>query len=189
MSGGGSPEIEETEEQKASARVAMQRWNDYQSLFRPFETQYFKKVERMNNAGQYQTVGQMADRAVSSSFNTAINNSATDMASRGLNPNSGRFQGEIAKLERQKATRRADAMNQAQISQQQRFTSGLQSIAQMGQGQAVDSIAGLGDVAQTANQYARHSARQDWQNRAGRNGIVGAGIGAGLNYYVTGDGT
>lgn len=188
MGGGGSNDIPETEEQKASARVAMARWGDYNKMFKPYEEKYFKKVERMGGEKQMQQVSGLADRAVGAKYSNTINQTGKALAANGVNPNSGLFQKEINKLEQQKAKSRTDAVNQTQTSQQNRFVSGLQSIAQMGQGQAVDSVAGLGDVAQSANQYARHSASMDSQSAIANNNVIGAVGGAGLNYYIEGKG-
>jgi hypothetical protein len=185
--GGGGNEIEETEEQKASARVAMEKWKMYQSEFKPYEQKYFNKVERMGGEAQMGQVTRMADRAVSSQYSSAINNAGAGMASKNINPNSGLFQKEIGMLEQQKAKSRADAMSKTQLDQQGRFVSGLKSIAQMGQGQSVDAVRGLGDVAQSANSYARHSASMSTQDTISNNNLVGAGIGAGLNYYIEGN--
>jgi len=186
--GGGDSDIKETEEQKASAQVAMQRWNDYQTLFKPYEQKYFDKVERLNSDASMAQVTGLADRAVTSSFNNSINSTARGMAANGINPNSGLFQKEINKLEQQKAKSRADSTSKAQVAQQNRFVSGLQSIAQMGQGQSVDAISGLGDVAQNANSYAHNAASMSVQNSIGNNQVVGAVIGGGLNYYLEGQG-
>ena len=186
--GGGGGGIEETEEQKASARVAMDKWRMYQNEVKLYEQKYFDKVERMGGEEQMGQVTRMADRAVSSQYSSAINNAGTSMASNNINPNSGLFQREIGMLEQQKAKSRSDAMSKTQLDQQNRFVSGLKSIAQMGQGQSVDAVRGLGDVAQSANSYARHSANMSTQNTISNNNVVGAGIGAGLNYYINNDG-
>ncbi|MBO9492064.1 hypothetical protein J7384_17010 [Endozoicomonas sp. G2_1] len=185
--GGGSNRLEETEEQRASARVAMQRWNDYQTLFRPYETEYFGRVERLGSETAMNDVRRLATNSVTSQFNGGINQAASSMAASNINPNSGLFQQEIGRLEQQKAKARADSVNRSQIAQQDRFVSGLQSIAQMGQGQAVDSIAGLGDVARSANNYANSSASNALQRSTGRNQVLGSAIGAGLNYSLNND--
>lgn len=186
--GGGDNQIEETAEQKASAKVAMDKWRMYQKEFKPYEEKYFNKVERMGGEEQIGQVTRLADRAVSSQYSSTINDTAKGMATQGINPNSGLFQKEIGKLEEQKAKSRADSMSKTQLDQQSRFVTGLQSIAQMGQGQSVDAVRGLGDIAQSANSYARQSANMSMQNTMGNNNIVGAGIGAGLNYYINKDG-
>jgi len=182
--GGGDPTVKETPEQKASAKVAVQRWNDYQTMFRPYEDKYFKRVEQLNSDASMNQVSGLTDRAASSSFSKAITGTAQQMGYKRINPNSGLFQKEINKLEQSKAKTRAGSMNRAQVSQQDRFVSGLQSIAQMGQGQAVQSIAGLSSVAGNANAYARQSANESASRIVGNNQIIGAGIGGGLRYSL-----
>ena len=50
--GGDDSKIEETEQQKASAEVAMSQWKDYLEKYRPFEDSYMEDVDRMNTNQQ-----------------------------------------------------------------------------------------------------------------------------------------
>lgn len=184
--GGGSNEIEETEQQKASAKVAMQRWHDYKNVFMPYENKYFKEVDKTNSSSHMLQAKNFADNAVNTNYNNAMLNTTRGLASKSINPNSGLFQNELHKLELSKAKSRLDATSQSQLAQQNNFVQGLKSIAQMGQGQAVDAVNGLGSVAENANAYARNSANSAMQHNIGQNETIGLGLGAGVNYYLEG---
>jgi len=180
--GGGDNKIEETEQQKAFAEVAMKQWQDYQQRYRPYENEFMGKVDRLNSENSYQQAADLASVPVESSFTGAVTNSAQQMTQAGINPNSGMFQEELNKIDRKKQQTKSDYQNQAQVSQQDRYTSGIQNIVRMGQGQSTQAMQGLGDVASMANQRAQNDAQLSAQNRYGNQQVVGGVVGAGTRY-------
>jgi hypothetical protein len=180
--GGGGSSIEETKEQKAYADVAMQKWNKYKAMHKPVQDKYMNSVDRRNSQQSYNQVSGIASVPVENQFTQAVTNTAGALASRGVNPNSGMFKEELNKLDRRKQQTKADIMNQAQVSQQGRYTSGLQGIVAMGQGQEAQASAGLGDIASMANQKAANDAQVDSQNRYGLQQVAGGLVGAGTRY-------
>lgn len=184
--GGGDNKIEETPEQKALAEVAMSRWQDYQTLFRPYEDKFMRRVDNLNTEQKFSQAGNMASAAVGGEFSNAINQSAMRLGAAGINPQSGLFQQELIKLEQQKARVKADTVNQAQVAQQDRYTSGLENIVAMGQGQATSAMSGMGDIASNANRYASNEAQNQYRNNMDNQqaigGVIGAGTRYGLNY-------
>lgn len=186
MGGGGDTRIKETEEQKALATVAMQRWQDYQEKFRPYEDKFMRKVDSLNSERSYNQVANMASAEVGNQFSEAINQSAVQLGASGVNPNSGLFKRELSKLEQQKAKAQVDTVNQGQVSQQDRYTQGLGNIVAMGQGKSGEAMAGLGDIASNANRYAVNAAQNRFQNnqdtQTAVGGVAGAGARYGLNY-------
>ena len=180
--GGGDNKIDETEQQRALADVAMRRWQDYQQNFRPFENDFMRDIDRLNSEDSYRRAANVGAAAVNSEFSNAINQSAVRLGAAGINPQSGLFRGELDKLERQKAKVKADTMNQSQVSQQDRYAQGLQNVVAMGQGQAGEAMAGFGDIAGNANRYARNEARNDMSNRLDNQAAAGMGVGIGARY-------
>ncbi|MBB67928.1 MAG: hypothetical protein CMP19_10395 [Rickettsiales bacterium] len=184
--GGDDSKIEETEQQKASAEVAMSQWKDYLEKYRPFEDSYMEDVDRMNTNQQYNQVAGLAAVPVESQFSTAVRDTSRAMVSGGLNPTSGAFKSNLSKLDRAKSTTKADNMNQAQVGQQNRYVSGISNIVRMGQGQETEAVQGYGDLATNSARKASNDAgialnnRRDNQQLAGA--VVGAGTRYGLNY-------
>jgi len=182
MGGGGSNTIEETEQQKAFAKVTQQKWNDYQQKYRPYENKFMRDVDNLNSQNSYQQVADVASVPVESEFTGAVMNTASQMTNAGINPNSGKFQEELNKIDRKKQQVKADYQNQAQIGQQDRYVSGVQNIVRMGQGQSTQAMQGLGDVASMANQRAQNDANINAQNRYGTQEVVGAAVGGATRY-------
>ena len=184
--GGDDSKIEETEQQKASAEVAMSQWKDYLEKYRPFEDSYMEDVDRMNTNQQYNQVAGLAAVPVESQFSTAVRDTSRAMVRGGLNPTSGAFKSNLSKLDRAKSTTKADNMNQAQVGQQNRYVSGISNIVRMGQGQETEAVQGYGDLATNSARKASNDAgialnnRRDNQQLAGA--VVGAGTRYGLNY-------
>lgn len=185
--GGGDNEIEETEEQKAQAEVAMNQWNDYLSRYRPFEDSFMEDVDRMNSDQQYNQVAGLAAVPVESQFSAAVSDTSRAMVSGGLNPNSGAFKSNLSKLDRAKSTTKADSINQAQVGQQNRYVGGIQTVVNMGQGQESEAVAGYGDLATMSSQKAANDVgiaiNNTNDNRQVAGALIGAGTRYGLNYF------
>lgn len=182
MGGGGSNKVEETPQQKAFAKVSMQKWSDYKTKYRPYEDKFMRDVDRLNTENSYQQASDLASVPVESEFTGAVMNTASQMTSGGINPNSGKFQEELNKIDRKKQQVKADYQNQAQIGQQDRYVSGVQNIVRMGQGQSTQAMQGLGDVASMANQRASNDANISAQNRYGTQQVVGGVVGGATRY-------
>jgi hypothetical protein len=112
-------------------------------------------------------------------------NNAKQMTSAGINPNSGLFKRELTKLDEKKKQAKSDMMNQAQVSQQNRYTGGLQNIVAMGQGQEAQTTSGLGDLASMANQRSRNDRSIDARERYGNQQAAGGLVGAGVRYGMS----
>lgn len=182
MGGGGDGKIEETDQQKAFADVTRKKWEQYQKDYKPAENRFMDDVNRRNSDTAYQQAANLASVPVESSFSGQINQAAKQMTSSRVNPNSGLFKEELNKIDRKKESAKSDFQNQAQVSQQDRYTGGLQNIVAMGQGQATQATQGLGDLAGMANQRAANDAQNESQNRQGNRQIAGAVVGAGTAY-------
>lgn len=180
--GGGDNSVEETEEQKAYADVASKKWQKYKTMHRPVQDRYMQDVERRNSDQAYEQASGLASVPVENQFTQAVMGTASSMSNQGLNPNSGMFKEELNKLDRKKQQVKSDIANQAQISQQDRYTGGLQGIVAMGQGQEAQATSGLGDIAGMANQRAQNDAQINASKRYDNQQVAGAVVGGGLRY-------
>lgn len=180
--GGGDNKIEETEQQKASAEVAMSQWQDYLERYRPFEESYMADVDRMNTSQQYNQVAGLAAIPVESKFSTAVADTSRAMSGAGINPNSGMFKSNLNALDRSKSVAKADNINQAQIGQQNRYVTGLQNVVRMGQGQETEAVQGYTNLASMSSQKANSDTATAIGNSQANRQIAGAVIGAGTRY-------
>lgn len=180
MSGGGGKRPDETEEQRALAEIAAQRFNRYKEVFAPLEDQYIQQVFDVRNQGNYETAGGLASAEYQRSFQDTNEKAAGQMFQQGVDPSSGAFQGNSAALRRAQAVKQGMGISGAKVANTDRFYQGLKGVISMGQGQASEAIGGMSDIAQTAQQRANAAAESSFQsNSALRSGLMaGAGYAA-----------
>jgi len=182
MGGGGDGKIEETELEKAQAQTAVKRWGDYQNLFKPYENKFMGEVDGLNSEAKYQQASDLATSPLANQFAQEGLRMQKEMGASGINPNSGKrlsFESEVSGAQ---ASAEVDASARANETQQDRYVGGLSNVVAMGQGQAGQAMAGMTDVAVSAQSNARQKAQN---SLSGRNTIregVGLGVGAVTRY-------
>ncbi len=181
--GGGSKEVAETELEKTTAKIAMNKFDTYLDKYRPAENQFMSKVERLNSSNQQYQAGVLAKRSVSSEFGKAVINNAKQMSTMSINPNSAKFKGVLSRTARKGASAELDTTARVQASQSDRYIAGKKSVVAMGQGKEAEAISGLSDVASTSGAYARQSAANEQFNTNMVGEVAGSAIGAGMAYY------
>ncbi|WP_017445796.1 hypothetical protein [Gayadomonas joobiniege] len=174
--GGGDTEIDETPEQKAMAQVAMNKWNDYQKIYKPAENSFMEKVDRIGSDKQFQQATDQASVSINNSFSSAIQSASKNMMAGGINPSSGKYQATQNDMSQAQADAYTDTKARVNATQNERYIGGLKAISAMGTGKEAEVIAGMGDVAASSAQYAQNSAI----NQAHNNQMVGEAAGAAL---------
>jgi hypothetical protein len=182
MSGGGGGKIDETEAEKAQAEVALQRWGDYQDIFKPFENQYMQEVDQMNSAATMDRASNLALNPIAKTFAQEGANIQRGMNASGVNPNSGKAMTSKDMVADAQASAEVDATSRTTSTQQDNYVGGLQNISAMGQGQATNAIMGMGDVASRSQSYAVDSARDAMADQNNLRSGIGAIVGAGASY-------
>lgn len=182
MGGGGDNKIEETEMERAQAQVALQRWGDYQNIFKPFENKYMGEVDKMNSAAQMNMASDLAINPIAKAFADEGANIQRSMNANGVNPNSGKAIASKNLLGDAQATAEVNASSRTTSTQQDNYVGGLQNIVAMGQGQATSATSGMADVASRAQSYATDAARDSMQSDRNLQSGVGALVGAGTSY-------
>jgi hypothetical protein len=167
----------ETEEARALAEVAAQRFNRYKEVFAPLEDQYIEDVFEVRDQGNYEMAGGLASAAFQPEFQKANENLAGQMFQQGVDPSSGAFQQNSAALRRAAAVRQGLGVGGAKIDNTNRFYQGLQGIIAMGQGQAGEAISGMGQIASNAEERARTRAATAFDTSSALRSGAAAGIG------------
>ncbi|MFC7002518.1 hypothetical protein ACFQMB_14335 [Pseudobowmanella zhangzhouensis] len=93
--GKGSTDIPETKAEQMQAQVAMRRWNDYQTLFKPYENKFMRRVDAMNGEAEMNVASDLSMRPLANAFAKEGLKIRNSMMQNGVNPNSGRFQSGI----------------------------------------------------------------------------------------------
>lgn len=183
MGKGGSNEIQETEAQRAAADVAMEQWQLYKNDLQQYEDIFMDKVDDLNNESEYDKLAGTAALGTAQSFGEARTGLADSMAAGGVDPTSGKYQAAMSNLETDQALSQTDTTNRAQSSQQDKYVAGLKDVVSIGAGQKAESLAAMGDVANTSLRKATSDAQSSFQSQQATAGLVGAVGGAAFRKY------
>ncbi|HHQ4892810.1 TPA: hypothetical protein ACSP31_000810 [Aeromonas veronii] len=182
MGKGGSNEIQETEAQRAAADVAMEQWQLYKNDLQQYEDIFMDKGDDLNNESEYDKLAGTAALGTAQSFGEARAGLADSMAAGGVDPTSGKYQAAMSNLETDQALSQTDTTNRAQSSQQDKYVAGLKDVVSIGAGQKAESLAAMGDVANTSLRKATSDAQSSFQSQQATAGLVGTLAGAGSAY-------
>lgn len=171
----------ETEEQRALAEIAAQRFNRYKEVFAPLEDQYIQQVMDVRDQSNYETAGGLAAAEFQRGFQTGQENLQNEMFQQGVDPSAGAFQENSAALRRAQAVAQGRGVSGAKVANTDRFYQGLRGVAAIGQGQAADAIEGMAGIARSSQEKANTAA----ENAFTRSSAVRSGVAAGIGYLAS----
>ncbi|MDF0750274.1 hypothetical protein NLU14_08530 [Marinobacter sp. 71-i] len=174
---GGSDKPEQTEEEKELGRIAVERWNDYQTRFVPIENQFIEAVQTSDS--DFESARGSANASVQQAFGDAEDNLTDTLTANGITPDSGRFRAAMDGIGEDRSLSLGTGLNETEMAVDNRGLKGLQSVVQMGQGQATDSISGMGTVAADATRDSIDRANRSFENRQAGLHLAGTVAGAG----------
>ena len=178
MCGGGSPDIENTESQKALAEVAAGKWTEYQEKFVPMQNEFIQDVQDMNSVKATDEAKNIAGVTNASNTTGVVGGTAKAMAASGVNPNSTQFKQGVNNATQSAGVTAAGNTSKVQVSQQDRYLQGLNAVNAMGSGQEADAISGMGDLAEMSHQDSINNYENKLQSSQSTNQVIGAGVGA-----------
>jgi hypothetical protein len=177
--GGGGGDIKETNDQRALADIAAQRWQRYQQNFVPVENKYIGDATTANSPSRMQHATEQSQGAVRSEFGQAIASDLGQVTAAGINPNSGTFNAHVDDGNRRMAIAESDNVNKTQQAVDDRQIAGMKNVVAMGNGQATEALSGMGDVATASAQDAATKAvnthNADSENKYLAAQVAGAG--------------
>ena len=184
MSGGGKAEIKDTAAQKALASIAARRFNLYQKTFVPLENQFITDVYAMMDPQAFNNVAGLVNAVQQPQFQSARKNFQDQGFAQGMDPTSGQYQARAAQMTQNQAAGMGMGVAQGLSGQVDRYYQGMSNIVQMGQGQAGQTMAGLGDIARQAQSVAGAQARTSQASNLANQQMIGSAIGTGLGLYT-----
>lgn len=182
--GPGSQTPPDTEQAKALAQVAAERYNRYQDVFVPLENQYMGDVLKTRNEGAYDTVGAEAAANYAGQFGNANHQLTGEMEQQGVDPTSGVFMGNSAALRKAQAVKSGLGISGAKVDNTNRFYTGLSSIIAMGQGQSADAMGGLESAAKSSTDQAMQDAADSFNQASATRQGIGTMVGLGVSPIV-----
>lgn len=184
--GGGSTEIKDTASQKKLAEIAARRFNLYQQYYVPLENQFIADVYSMMDPSAFQSVEGLVSAVMQPEFQAARRNLEQQAFAQGMDPTSGQYQARASEMQQAQAQGMGRGVAQGLSQQVDRYYQGMQNIVAMGQGQAGQAMAGLGDIADIAQKQASAQAATSFGNYLGRQQLLGTAVGTGIGLGMMG---
>ncbi|GLY59263.1 hypothetical protein Pcaca05_01210 [Pectobacterium carotovorum subsp. carotovorum] len=170
--GGGSTEVKETSQQAAAADVARQQWDLYQNELKPYENMFMDKVEGLNDQQKYDGIAGDVNLGYQQQFGQVRRQAADGLASIGVDPSSGKFQGGLKDIATDQVTGTIDATNRSQTDQQNKYVAGLQDVQAMGAGQKAEAMQGYQGIAAASQQKAISDAQSSLSKQQASKGLI-----------------
>lgn len=187
--GGGSGKIKDTEAQKSLASIAAKRFNLYQQFYVPLENQFMSSVFAMTSPESFQNVEGYINALQQPEFQAARRNMQQAAFTAGVDPTSGQYQARAAQMQQAQARGMSQGVAEGLSAQLDRYYQGMQNIVAMGQGQAGQAMAGLGDVGELAQRRAEAAAKQSMSRYESGLGALGTAAGLGYGYGTRNQGS
>ncbi|MAY54580.1 MAG: hypothetical protein CMQ46_13920 [Gammaproteobacteria bacterium] len=181
---GGSNRIEETADQKEFARIAAERWGNYQATFVPAENKYIEEMTDYDNPARMEGATRSARAAVQDSAADAWQERSSQMTRQAIDPSSGRFGAAVTDHAARTAGIETDVVNRTQQAVQDQRVQGMKNIVAMGNGQSAEALQGMGDVASRSAAEAADSALRKENRRSSTHQAIGTVAGAGTRAAI-----
>ena len=175
---GKGSKVDETEQERALAEIAAQRFNRYKEVFAPLEDQYIQQVFDVRNQSNYENAGGIAAAQFQKEFQTGQDKLTDQMFQQGVDPSSGAFQENSAALRRAQAVGQGLGVSGAKVANTDRFYQGLRGVMAIGQGQSADAIEGMAGLARQSGERATAAAESAFE----RSSAIRSGVASGLGY-------
>jgi hypothetical protein len=174
---GKAPKQKETEQERALAEVAAQKWARYKDVGVKAENAYMGKVNEMGAEASNQFA-----RGIASSASAAKSNNISPLAriAPATGANSGAAKASQFDNAMAGALSGADNTMGAALSREDQHAGGIQSVVAMGQGQSAEAQSGLTDLAISANRKASQDSIERFNNHAANMNAAGTLVGGGL---------
>jgi hypothetical protein len=182
---GGSDAVEETEYEKELAKVYSEQWGYYKENIMPVEDRVIADANASNDNKVYQEIGGDVNLGYQKSFSDANKQTLSNLASKNIDPSSGKAKAMISNMADTEATVKADATARSEISGQERYIDKMSNVMAMGQGEAQESVSSLSDIAVNSQRKAFSDASISAQNKSNTLSAVGAVGGAYASHSMT----
>ena len=181
VSKGGSTDIPETEEQKALAEVAAEKWDMFQADFKPVRQEFIDQTLANNDASKYTDLAESVSTDAAVMLDKEAQGAAAGLAAQQIDPTSGRYQATMGKVASDSAVITGETVNRAQSTQQSAYLQGLGNVMAMGEKKSMQATQGLSDVAAASVDSAMLSAENKAKSRSELKTGLGMVIGAGYD--------
>jgi hypothetical protein len=177
MGSGGDTSIPETEDEKVSAEIGLERQEYYQNTFVPMENDYITEVQGRNDQSEHVQLSGDVSTEFKSNFSDVASANHNALSAEGIDPSSGMAKGVHQRTAIDQGASGSDATNRAQVELQDSYVGGLQQVVAMGEGQSTEAQQGLQDIANTSAQVATEKANLNRYESNGNKSLAAFGTG------------
>ncbi|WP_031431832.1 hypothetical protein [Methylomicrobium agile] len=161
--GGGGQTPQVNPEEQMMAGISKAKWEDYKKRYIPLENQWIKQVQGLDNPMYHNQASSLASNEAKMQYGPQTQGLADSMVG-------GRV-GQADYLDQAKTI--SQARNKANLGVTDRYLQGLEGVIAMGQGQSVQSLQGLSDVANNSVQGQINSGKSKFDNDQGNANMWG----------------
>ncbi|WP_027252036.1 hypothetical protein [Photobacterium halotolerans] len=176
--GGGGVKVKDSEAEKEMARIAADKWRQYNQTFVPLENQWMKEIEKMRTSDQYSRAAGIGNVSVNAAYGQAMD----QLVSQG--GNASKLNAGINAMASSQHSDRVNTQSRMQQSQTARYFQGLSAINATGAGKEAEAISSMYDGAQVANKYNQQSAMNEYQDKMANQQLIGMGVGAATRWGI-----
>lgn len=176
----GGVDVKDSEDQKALANIAKEKWRLYQREFVPIEDRWIEQINGSdggwNNQRYYDQAAGIGNVSAKNNFGLALNQAM------GRGGNMARLGAVIGQQAIGQAATETDLISRMENSQQDRYIQGLGAISAMGAGREQQAINTMHNAASMSMERARNDAVNSFNRGAANREMIGMGIGAAGRY-------
>lgn len=175
--GGDDPELKDTEDQKELAKIASERWSDYQRDFVPAENFYIDEMTNYDSDARYNNIEGAAAVNTESAYGEFQDEQLSALSANNVNPNSGAFNEAIGDIATSKAKNKTSNIVQSKQALQDQGVQGMKNVVALGNNQAAESLAGLNTIASNSAGKAIDDVQTDAYEQRSKFGAIGQAAG------------
>ncbi len=166
--GGGGQTPQENPEERALAQISQEKWDAYKAKYVPLENQWIEQAKTLNSEAHHNQASALASNEVKAKYGSQTPGLGDAMAG-GNRLGTGKYL--------QAANDIGQSRNKANLGTTDRYLKGQEAVIAMGQGQSVNAIQGLSDVANTSIQGQIGDSRNKFDSDQGN--LTAYGMAAG----------
>lgn len=178
MGGSKGVDVKDSEDQKAMAQVAKEKWATYTVDFMPVENAWMSDIGGWNNERNYTKAAGVGNTSVNKAYGHAMSQLLTQGG------NTGRLNAGINDMAVKQNGARVDTQSRMQVNQQARYIQGLQNVANVGLGKETQAVNSMYDAAALSNSYNQQAAQNDFNETMANRQAIGMGIGAATRWGI-----
>lgn len=172
-------EIDETEEQKELAAIAVEQFDYFEGQLKPIRDFWLTETQAANDSSKLTALNGSVNADVAALTNQQLTGTQRQLNAAGIDPTSGQYQANMADVGLEMAGINAETLSRAQTAQQDNYVAGLGNAVAMGEKKSVQAIDGLNDIAVKSADHAKTAlsnklqAKDDLTTGAAALGTIG----------------